>query len=107
MERMKFWIMLGLGLTLGLLIATIDSRPSWDDTGITAGAVLIATGLLGLIYPQRAWLWALAVGLWIPAWGILAHQNYGALIALVFAFAGAYGGALTRKILKIMYNDLK
>jgi hypothetical protein len=44
------------------------------------------------------WLWALAVGAWIPLWGIISMQNYGALLALIIAFVGAYAGVLARKV---------
>jgi hypothetical protein len=99
MQRWKLWGLLGTALILGLLIAWVDSRPTWDDSGITAGAVLLVTALFGLALPQRAWLWALAVGSWIPAFGILVHRNYGTALALVVAFGGAYAGALLRKLL--------
>ena len=98
MSRIKFWICLVSALILGLLIAWVDSRPTWDDTGISVGALLIVTVLLGLVAPERPWLWALAVGIWIPLFGIIAHANYGLLLVLIIAFAGAYAGALIRKI---------
>jgi hypothetical protein len=99
---MKFWICLVTALSLGLLITWVDARPHWDDTGITAGAVLIVTGLLGLVAPERPWLWALAVGIWIPLFGIISHANYGSLLALIIAFVGAYAGALIRKISSVL-----
>jgi hypothetical protein len=34
-----------LAIAAGLLIADIDSRPAWDDTGITAGMIFF--GALG------------------------------------------------------------
>jgi hypothetical protein len=102
MSRTKFWVCLTTALMLGLLIAWVDSRPTWDDTGISVGALLIVTGLLGLVAPERAWLWALAVGFWIPAYGIIAHANYGLLLVLVIPFVGAYAGALLRKISSVL-----
>jgi hypothetical protein len=92
----------GLGVVaqaLGLLISWVDSRPGWDDAGITAGAIAIVCALFGALVPARPWLWALAVGIWTPVLGIGMHQNYGSLLALAFAFAGAYAGALARKLL--------
>lgn len=85
---------------LGLLIAYVDSRPTWDDTGISVLAVLAASGGLGLLGPKRPWLWALAVGIWIPLYAILWTHNYGAVLALVFAFVGAYTGAALRLVLQ-------
>ena len=94
MQRTLFVI----ALCLGLAIAYVDSRPNWDDTGITAGAILLSCGLLGAIAPKVPWLWALAVGLWIPLFGIVRAQNYGTLLALAVAFAGAYAGMALRRV---------
>jgi hypothetical protein len=91
-------IMLIVAIVLGLAIWWVDSRPHWDDTGITAAMVLFVTGLLGLMVPRRAWIWGLAVGVWIPLGSILQHQSYAAILALIIAFIGAYGGALLRHV---------
>ncbi|MDQ3864006.1 MAG: hypothetical protein M3317_11000 [Actinomycetota bacterium] len=90
------FMLVPLALVLGLTIAYVDSSPGWDDTGVSAAAVLGASGLFGLLYPARPWLWALAVGVWIPAYGIVREFNYASLLALVFSFAGAYAGAVVR-----------
>jgi hypothetical protein len=63
--------LLVLALSLGTVIGWIDSRPGWDDTGITIGAV--------------------------PAWGIALNGSFASLVALPVAVAGAYGGALMRR----------
>ncbi len=51
----KEGIMLRLlaAIGFGLLIAYSDSRPTWDDAGITALALLIACGLFGFLAPSR------------------------------------------------------
>jgi hypothetical protein len=97
MRRAGFWSLLALAIVLGLLIAWVDSRPTWDDTGITIGTILILTGLLGLAIPKYAWLWALAVGLWIPLIEIPPHWVFAPLVALAVAFVGAYLGAFGRR----------
>jgi hypothetical protein len=81
----------------GLLIAWVDSRPGWDDAGVSAGMILVASGLFGALLPNRAWAVALAVGAWIPIVGIARDGSYGALLALLPALAGAYGGAFARR----------
>jgi hypothetical protein len=86
-------------LMAGLAITWVDSRPSWDDTGITALFILVTTLALGAMRPRQAWLSALAVGVWIPLLGVIRSGNYGAVLALVFAFAGAYAGAFGRRLL--------
>ena len=86
-------------LTAGIMIGYIDSRPTWDDTGVTAAALFATSLVLGALAPQRPWATALLVGAWIPLFGILMHANYGSLLALAFAFAGAYAGMLLRRAL--------
>jgi hypothetical protein len=75
-------ILFTVAVSLGLLLGYLDSRPTWDDTGISAGLLFISSGILGALGPRRPWLWALCVGIWIPLFGI---------------FAGAYGGMLVRR----------
>ena len=82
-----------LALALGFAIAYVDSSPGWDDTGVSAAALMSISGSFGLLYPARSWLWALAVGLWIPALSIAFHHNFESVFALLFAFAGSYSGA--------------
>ncbi len=94
-----FKVLLPLAVCLGLLIAFVDSRPNWDDTGITALAIIFTSGVFGAIGPERPWLWALAVGAWIPIYEIPSTRNFGSLLALVMAFVGAYAGMGTRKLL--------
>jgi hypothetical protein len=91
--------LLVIALAVGGLIASIDSRPNWDDTGVTAGAIFVACGALGAAGPGRPWLWALAVGLWIPVLGIMTTRNYGTLLALPIAFGGAYVGMEIRRMI--------
>ena len=90
--------LLAAAIAVGLSLGYVDSRPGWDDTGITAGLVLIVSATLGALAPQRPWVWALCVGGWIPDFGILTQSNYGSLMALLFAFAGAYGGMWLRRV---------
>jgi hypothetical protein len=87
-------------LAFGIAITYIDSRPTWDDTGITAGAMLLGAGVLGLLGPRRPWAWALLVGFWIPAYAIARAPSTGSLamlIVLVFPFVGAYLGMALRR----------
>ena len=90
--------LLPIALGLGLLLAFIDTRPNWDDTGIIVGAIVLSCASLGALAPERPWLWALAVGIWIPIFEIAPGGNFGALLALAFAFAAAYGGMGCRRL---------
>jgi hypothetical protein len=93
---MKNIIALIVSLAIGLVIWKIDSQPTWDDSGITAGMIVLSTGLISFISPHRPYVCALAVTVWIPLFGIIVDRNYGTLLVLLFGFIGAYGGATLR-----------
>jgi hypothetical protein len=82
-----------IAIVIGHLFAYIDSRPNFDDTGVLAVSVAIVSAILSYLYPRRPWLWALAVGIWIPLHNTIHSGNFGSILALVFALAGAYIGA--------------
>lgn len=87
-------------LLLGLFFAYVDSRPTWDDAGVLAGAILLSCGILGALGPQRPWLWALLVGLPMPIHSFLeTHQPPASAVAIVFAFVGAYAGFGLRRMM--------
>ena len=99
-------LLLAIAVMLGLGLAYIDSLPTWDDTGILAGAILLACGLLVLLGFQHPWLVALVVGGWIPLRGILVNHNFGSILALLIAFAGAYlGWAFRLGIRKALHKE--
>ena len=77
---------------IGIAIALIDARPTWDDTGITAGALLVAAFIVSAIAGRRPWLWALLVGAWVPTITIVNGGDPASLLALGFAVAGAHAG---------------
>lgn len=82
---------------LGIGIAYVDSRPHWDDTGITAGALLLTAMLFGIALPNRPWTLALAVGVWIPLYMLLRNGQVSILFVLLFPLAGARGGSAIRR----------
>lgn len=93
-----FLTSLVIAILLGISIAYIDTRPHWDDAGISVLMILIAAFISGLLSPQRTWLIALAVGVWIPLFNIISNHNFGSLIALIPAFIGAYAGYFAKNI---------
>lgn len=90
-------ILFAVALVVGAVVTYVDSRPTWDDTGVTVTALFLAAGALGFLGPRRPWLWALALGVWIPLLAVVRTRNYAAMLALVVALAGAYAGAAVRK----------
>jgi len=94
--------LLAIAAFVGLALMWLDSRPGWDDAGVTAGLVLAASAAFTALWPRLPWLWALAIGMWIPLFGIVTTQNYGSLLALAVAFLGAYLGALMVKVIRLV-----
>jgi hypothetical protein len=93
------WL-LAAAAVVGALIAFVNSRPTWDDAGITALAMFLAAQVFGLISPRRPWLWAIAVGIWIPALAVVRTSSVGSLtmlVVLAFPLLGAYLGSAIRR----------
>jgi hypothetical protein len=80
---------------IGCGIGYIDSRPGWDDTGITAGALLLSGVIFGSAMPKRAWLTGLALGVPVFMMNVALHGNYGSALAIGIALVGAGIGALS------------
>ncbi len=95
-----FLTSLAIAVLLGLSVAYIDTRPHWDDTGISVLMILISAFICGLLSPQKPWLIALAAGIWIPLFNIISNHNFGSLIALIPAFIGAYTGYFAKNVFK-------
>ena len=97
-DRSMNRLVLPIAIACGLGISWVDASPGWDDTGITAGALLLTSGIIALVAPRRVWLIALAVGVWIPLHGIVNNGDPKILLVLLFPLAGAYGGLGIRKL---------
>jgi hypothetical protein len=78
-----------IGLTIGCAIGYVDSRPTWDDTGVTVVSVLLATVLLAAARPRAAWLVGPVVGLPILAFNVVLRGTWAAAVATLVAVAGA------------------
>ena len=91
------YVLLVVAIGAGALITYVDTRPTWDDTGITAVVLLVFSGVLGFVGPGRPWLWALILGSGIPLLSIVRTNNYSSLLVLVITFAGSYAGAAIRR----------
>jgi hypothetical protein len=100
-SRLLHRTLLVAAIVVGVAIAYVDARPGWDDTGISAGALTLSAGALGLMGPRKPWAWALGVGIWIPAWAIARTPSLHALsmlFVLAFPFIGAYVGRAVRRM---------
>jgi hypothetical protein len=100
--RIRGRLMFAAAVALGLAIAFLDSRPGWDDAGVTAFVLRLFAGVLGAIVPYRPWVWALAIGVWIPLRAFVLEPSLSSLamlMVLAFPFAGAYAGMAIRRAL--------
>lgn len=88
------WFVLVVALVVGSAIGYMDSRPTWDDTGITVGSVFLAAAILAAARPRAGWLVGLAVGVPVLAFNAVLHHNFGSAVAIAIALAGAGLGSL-------------
>ncbi|MGH9545908.1 MAG: hypothetical protein ACRD23_11905 [Terriglobales bacterium] len=80
-----------------------------DDLLFTALLVLASCMLLGLLRPRWPWRWVLSVGAFVPLTELAAYlfltvkptraQIYGSFLAFLPGIAGAYGGAVMRRVI--------
>ena len=104
-------ILLGIAFALGGIITYVATRPEIHFGGIAIALFIIAF-IFGFIQSKHPWLFALALGIWIPILvffqgffkGLLRVQNIWAVLALIVAFAGAYCGAYLRRKLSLKKN---
>lgn len=85
-----------LTLLAGIVIAWADTRPNWDDAGVTAGALFLVAGLAsaGGVRP-----WVAAAVVVLPL--LIAEVRSPSPMLLVppaVALAGAYGGRLWYRV---------
>src|ERR1700758_2004073 len=97
-----------------LLAAFCGIGTGWADAAIndllfTALLVLMACILLGMLRPRWPWRWGLLVGIFVPFTEMAASlmltvkatraQVYGSYLAFLPGIAGAYGGAILRRVM--------
>jgi hypothetical protein len=102
-----YYLLAGL---FGALAGWLDIKVG--DLLLTAMVVLAANMLLGFLSPRRPWRWVLIVGVFVPVVEWLAYwlltekpdraQIYESFLAFLPGIAGAFGGAVGRKVV----NDL-
>jgi hypothetical protein len=88
-----------LALAIGAGIGYVDSRPTWDDTGISVGALVLAGGFLGLLRPRSAWIAGLLLGIPVLVFNYVVHGNLLAVGAVaVSSIAAALGGRVGKRV---------
>lgn len=97
------WPAATAAIAIGVAIGWLDSRPNWDDTGISAGVLFLGALAISWWVPRHAWRWALAVGAFIPLIEVTRDHNTGSLGALAFAAVGATVGSLVGRAARAAY----
>lgn len=97
-----------------LLAAVCGIGTGWadvivDDLLLTALLVVSSCLLLGMLRPRWPWRWVFTVGVFIPVTELAAYvirtvkptraQVYGSFLAFLPGIAGAYGGAVMRRVM--------
>jgi len=100
-----FFYLLGVACGIGTGYADVVV----DDLLFTALLVLSSCLLLGMLRPRWPWRWVLTVGAFIPITELAAYlirtvkptraQVYGSFLAFLPGVAGAYGGAVMRRVM--------
>jgi hypothetical protein len=96
-EHHSFLMIPLLACLVGWCIGYVDTRPHWDDAGMTAGALFLAGLVFGALRPPVFWVSGLALGVPVLILNVAIHGNYGSAIAVVVAVIGAGCGALALK----------
>ena len=101
------WFYYLLGAACGIVTGYADVVV--DDLLFTALLVLSSCILLGMLRPRWPWRWVLTVGAFVPITELAAYlirtvkptraQVYGSFLAFLPGVAGAYGGAIMRRVM--------
>lgn len=97
MRKLIASVVLSIAIVLGVAIGYVDSRPGWDDTGITAGVIFLSAAILSAGVPRLAAPIALAVGLPVVAFNVIRTGTFGSAAALAIAVVGAVVGFTVRR----------
>ncbi len=105
-DRPRDWWVYQLAAACG--IATGWADVIVDDLLFTALLVLSACIVLGMLRPRLPWRWVVLVGAFIPLTELAAYlvrtikptraQIYASFLAFLPGIAGAYGGAVMRRV---------
>ena len=91
------WLAAALSLAIGCAIGFVDSRPTWDDTGVTVSSIFLASLVVSAARPRSAWLTGLLIGAPVLAFNFVLHGGFASAIAVVIALVGAGIGYLVGK----------
>ncbi len=109
-------VVIGLAIAFGVAIAAVDNLALAGEVSpvVVVGMLLVATAIVGILSPRRAWLPALAVWVWVPLAHLVKHvlglpdtlhpNTYASItmlgaFSLIVALIGMACGGLVRRLL--------
>ncbi len=98
MLRTRELALVPLAALAGIVIASIDSRPTWDDSGVTAILLVVAAFVSAAAAGRRPWLWTILVGVWTPVFEIPVSGRFDSAAALFVTAIGALAGSVLARI---------
>ena len=114
MRRLIPWLCLAIAILGGIFAGWVDFNN--DEPQAAVLVILVLTFLCGMLFPKKAWLWAVIIALGVPGVYLLATNLgyqpvsppspgwYASLLALIPAFIGAYSGVVGRMVLNSVSN---
>jgi hypothetical protein len=90
--RGRLAVALAISLIAGIAIGWMDSRPGFDDTGVTAVSLVLAAGAASFVADRSPWLLAVTTGVWVPLFEQQGLAPGGPLLALAFSGVGSAAG---------------
>lgn len=94
------WLVTVTAAVAGSVIGYVDSRPGWDDTGVTAGALLLVAAGLAALRPGTGVVIGVLVGMPVVVFNAVRQGNYGSGVALATALVGAGIGIVIGKVVR-------
>lgn len=83
---------------VGLAVGYVDSRPTWDEVGVTVSLLLLASAMAAGLSGRRPWLWAVLVGAGVPLFEIPGRGGPASLVALLVSGIGAAIGYAVARV---------
>jgi len=73
---LRTWLTILTSTSIGIALAYVESRPTWDDMGVLVAGIVFSAAAMGWVGSGFPWLIALAVGAWIPLHDVVVHGGH-------------------------------
>lgn len=80
---------IAVAIGVGCAVGFVDSRPNWDDTGVTVGLLVLTALVLACIRPRVAWVSGLAVSVPVVLFNAITRGGFGSLVGVAISMVSA------------------